>query len=505
MQLSRPLRAALAGTLAAAVLSLAASTNAAARGEEPSSSGAPGIVKRPKSLVIGIDGATFASFAKAEMPRVKSLMADGMTATGNLYANPMAPTSSGPGWSSLATGAWPDKHKVVDNSFNGARPDLYPDYATRLENADPTLDTLVVGTWAPIRDTVFGPAVDTRLGGVSDDDTTATAVARLGATDVEAAFVHLDEVDGAGHYYGTGHRAYLDALNRADTRIGRILDAVTARAAYAEENWQIVVTADHGHLPNGGHGGNSPSERQTFVIAKGTGFAPGSVRHDVKVTDVAPTVLRHFGVAADPAWQLDGTAIGALAPDDFDALRPALNTRVDELALPSTLKGWTATSPSGWTIDNSAMPAGGVTEWRGWSFATDEFWSNTDLGQGRETNVRARDVFAVADSDEWDDKTHGAGPFDSTLTSPAFAVSGGALATVSYATTYKVDGPQTGDVHISFDGGPRQLLRSYRADHNAHERLAVDVPPGVTTARLHFHYTGTNSAFWTIDQVGLTL
>ncbi|GGY83972.1 alkaline phosphatase family protein [Streptomyces omiyaensis] len=504
MQLSRPLRAALAGTLAAAVLPLAASTNAAARGEAPSSSGATGAVKRPKSLVIGVDGATFASFDKAKMPRVKGLMAGGMTATNNLYANPMAPTSSGPGWSSVATGAWPDKHKVVDNSFNGARPDLYPDYATRLEAADPALDTLVVGTWAPIRDTVFGPAVDTRLGGVSDADTTATAVSRLKTTDVEAAFVHLDEVDGAGHYYGTAHRAYLDALNKADTQIGQILDAVASRPTYADEDWQIVVTADHGHLPNGGHGGNSPGERQTFVIAKGTGFAPGSVRHDVKVTDIAPTVLAHFGVAADPAWQLDGKAIGTLAPDAFDALRPALNTRADELALPAALKGWTTTPPSGWTIDNTAMPAGGITEWRGWSFATDEFWSNTDLGQGRETNVRARDVFAVADSDEWDDKSHGGGPFDSTLTSPAFAVSGGAPATVSYATTYKVDGPQTGDVHISFDGGPRQLLRSYRADHNAYEKLTVAVPPGVTTARLHFHYTGTNSAFWTIDQVSLT-
>ncbi|MGW0122381.1 alkaline phosphatase family protein [Streptomyces sp. NPDC003327] len=504
MHLSRTLRAVLASTVAAAVLPLAASvTHAAAGGPQPSA-GASAATKRPKSLVIGIDGATFATFDKARMPRLKGLMATGMTATSNLYANPMAPTSSGPGWSTIATGVWPDKHKVVDNSFAGARYDLYPDYATRLENANPALNTVIVGTWSPIRDTVFGPAVDTRLGGVSDADTTATAVSKLKTTDADATFVHLDEVDGAGHSYGTEHRAYLDALNKADTRIGQILDAVTSRTAYADEDWQIVVTADHGHMPNGGHGGNTPGERQTFVIAKGAGFAPGSVRNDVKVSDVAPTVLAHFGVTADPAWQLDGKAIGTLTPDAFDALRPSLNTRVDELALPSTLKGWTTTAPGGWTVDNSAMPTGGVTEWRGWSFATDEFWSNTDLGQGRETNVRARDVFAVADSDEWDDKAHGAGQFDSTLVSPAFAVTGGTTATVSYATNYKIDGPQTGDVHISFDGGPRQLVQSYRADRNAFEKFAVAVPAGATTARLSFRYTGTNSAFWTIDQVALT-
>ncbi|WP_106970021.1 MULTISPECIES: alkaline phosphatase family protein [Streptomyces] len=503
MRLSRSVRAALAGTVAVAVLPLAASAHAASA-EEGATAGAAAVVKQPKSLVIGIDGATFAKFEKAKMPRVKGLMAAGMTATSNLYANPMAPTSSGPGWSTIATGTWPDKHKVVDNSFTGARYDLYPDYATRLESADAALDTLVVGTWGPIPTTVFGPAVDTRLGGVSDADTTATAVSRLTTTDADATFVHLDEVDGAGHYYGTEHRAYLDALNVADTQIGRILDAVTSRTTYADEDWQIVITADHGHAPGGGHGGNTPAERQTFVIAKGTGFAPGSVRHDVKVADIAPTVLSHFGVVPDPAWQLDGKAIGSLAPDAFDALRPALNTRVDELALSSTLKGWTTTAPSGWTVDNSAMPTGGVTEWRGWSFATDEFWTNTDRGQGRETNVRARNVFAVADSDEWDDKAHGAGQFDSTLVSPAFAVTGGATATVSYATNYKVDGPQTGDVYVSFDGGPQQLLQSYRADRNAFEKLTVTVPAGAATARLSFRYTGTNSAFWTVDQVTLT-
>ncbi|MGW7428247.1 alkaline phosphatase family protein [Streptomyces sp. NPDC054861] len=516
MHLPRSLRAALAVTVAAAVLPLAAAAHAAgpvagkgapAAGQKkvrPSGAPATTAAKQPKSLVIGVDGATFATFDKARMPRVKGLMAGGMTATSNLYAHPMAPTSSGPGWSSIATGAWPDKHKVVDNTFAGARYDLYPDYATRLENSDPALDTLVVGTWSPIRDTVFGPAVDTRLGGVNDADTTATAVSKLTTTDADATFVHLDEVDGAGHSHGTEHQAYRDALNVADGQIGRILDAVTSRPGYADEDWQIIVTADHGHKPGGNHGGNTPGERQTFVIAKGTGFTPGSVRHDVKITDIAPTVLAHFGIAADPAWQLDGRPIAALTPDAFDTLRPTLNARVDELGLPSTLKGWKTTPPAGWSVDNSALPTGGVTEWRGWSFATDEFWSNTDLGQSRETNVRARNVFAVADSDEWDDKAHGAGQFDSTLVSPAFPVTGGASATVSYATNYRIDGPQTGDTYISFDGGAPQLLKSYRADRNAFEKLTVAVPAGATSARLRFRYTGTNSAFWTVDQVTVT-
>ncbi|MFH8368295.1 alkaline phosphatase family protein [Streptomyces sp. NPDC018031] len=498
--MSRCLRTALAAAVAVTALPLAAAVQAGAAERTEAPRAAAG-AKRAKSLVIGIDGATFGKFDAARMPTIDGLRADGLTAPGNLYAPPMAPTSSGPGWSTIVTGVWPDKHKVVDNSFNGSDFARYPDYGTRLEAANPALNTLVVGTWGPITSQVFGPAADTRIAGADDADTTARAAAKLAGTDADATFVHLDEVDGAGHDHGAASPRYREALETADSQVSRLLTAVTSRPTYPDEDWLIIIAADHGHTDGGGHGGSSPGERETFVIAKGAGITPGSVRHDVKIADIAPTVLAHAGVTAYPAWQLDGKPISALKPDAFDALRPSLRTRVDETGLPSTVKGWTDTAPAGWSVDNSAMPAGGVTEWRGWSFATDRFWTNTQLGQGRETNVRARDVFAVADSDEWDDKAHGAGQFDSTLISPAYPVTGGTRATVSYASHYKVDGPQTGDVYISYDGGAPRLLKSYRSDVNTVERLTVDVPAGVTSARLRFRYTGTNSAFWTVDQV----
>ncbi|MGW1407567.1 alkaline phosphatase family protein [Streptomyces sp. NPDC002403] len=505
MSLSRSARTVLAATTVAAVALPLATTAAHAQGSKAPAAapyaGLPSGTKQAKTLVIGIDGATFDAFSRADIPHIEQLMAKGLTARSNLYADPMAPTVSGAGWSSIATGVWPDKHNVKDNNFTAPNYGRYPDYATRLETADPATSTLVVGTWSPIPQTVFGARTDLRIAGGNDEGTTAKAADYLAHGNPDSTFVHLDEVDGAGHSTGSASDAYLKALNTADAQVGRLLDAVTSRPTYAKEDWLVVVTADHGHTPTGGHGGNTPLERGTFVIAQGKGIRPGSVRDDVKITDIAPTVLRHEGVATDPAWNLDGTSLAELKPDAFDALRPALRTPVDETGLPAGTKGWTNTAPEGWSIDNSKMPAGGVTEWRGWSFATDEFWTNAERGQGRETNVRARDVFAVADSDEWDDKAHGAGQFDSTLVSPAYRLNGAAAATVSYATNYRVDGPQTGDVYVSYDGGAPQLVKSYRADSNTVEHLELAVPAGARTARLSFRYTGTNSAFWTVDQV----
>ncbi|MGY3678744.1 alkaline phosphatase family protein [Streptomyces sp. TE33382] len=506
MHISRSARTAVA---AATVLAVTLPLTAAAHAEESkaattaSYAGLPSGTKQAKTLVIGVDGASIDTFGRAFVPNLDKLMSTGLTARSSLFADPMAPTVSGAGWSSIATGVWPDKHNVKDNDFTAPEYGRYPDYATRPETADPATSTLVAGTWNPIPRIVFGAATDLRIAGGDDAGTTAKAEDYLAHGNPDSAFVHLDEVDGAGHSSGTGSDACLKALGVADARIGRLLDAVASRPTYAQEDWLVVITSDHGHTPAGGHGGNSPGERGTFVIARGKGIAPGSVRHDVKITDIAPTVLRHEGVATAPAWNLDGTALAELKPDAFDALRGSLRAPVDETKLPAGTKGWTNTSPDGWSIDNARMPAGGVTEWRGWSFATDEFWTNAELGQGRETGVRARDVFAVADSDEWDDKAHGAGQFDSTLISPAYRLNGAATANLSYATDYRVDGPQTGDVYVSYDGGAPQPVKSYRANFNTVERLGLDVPAGARTARFSFRHTGTNSAFWTADRVAL--
>ncbi|MGN0127838.1 alkaline phosphatase family protein [Glutamicibacter soli] len=476
---------------------------AAAKKSTPVYEGLPSGVNKKKTLVIGLDGAAMAQINKKNTPNMAKLISEGMVSESNLYANPMAPTVSGAGWSSIATGVWPDKHKVPDNSFSNPNYDQYPDYLTRIENARAQSSTLVVGTWSPIPDKVFAKGADLKLRGGNDAGTTAKAVDYLLNGNPDSTFVHLDEIDGAGHSNGSDSIAYTRGHKTADQQIGQMLQAIEQRKTYHKEDWVVMVTSDHGHTPGGGHGGSSIRERATFVIANGKQFKAGTERHDVKITDIAPTVLKHQGVRIEDEWNLDGKNISSIAADDFDTLRPHLKKAKDESKLSAQTKGWTTTAPSGWTIDNSAMPKGGVREWRGWSFTTDEFWTNTDLNQGRETSVHNRNVFAVADSDEWDDKAHDPGQFDSTLISPEYKVKGGQSATLSFASNYRIDGPQSGEVFVSFDGGEPVLVKSYDKNYNGVESITIDVPKKAKKAQVSFRYTGTNSAFWSIDQVSL--
>ncbi|MEU8434215.1 alkaline phosphatase family protein [Streptomyces sp. NPDC029216] len=500
-------------TAAAATPTDPATATAAAEAAAKAAATAASATTTGKVLVIGLDGVVLDRVKAANAPHLKGLMAEGLTARSTLYANPMAATSSGPGWSTIATGVWPDQHGVKDNTFTGKNYGTHPDFLTRAENAKPALNTYAAADWEPLTSTdaggpVFSAKVDKRLSlkgdrdgyGTEDPKTATAASAELRDGNPDASFVYFGQVDGAGHSYGAASQQYLDAIGRVDTLVGQLLTAVKARPAYAQENWKVLVTTDHGHTDAGGHGGSTLQERGTFVIAKGAGIPAGSVRDDVKLVDVAATALAQVGV---PTTGLDGVPLDSADDDPFDSLRPALQARVDETGIPAGVKGFTHTPPAGWSVDNSKMGTGGVTEWAGWAFVTDEFWSQAQRDQWRELNVRSRDVFAVADSDEWDDKTH-TGGFDSTLVTPKWAVTGGSTRTLDFQTHYRHEPGQTAQVLVSYNGGAPTVVKTYTADAVARaESLPLQIPAGATDVQVRFRYSGNNNWFWTVDNVRL--
>ena len=119
-----------------------------------------------KTLVIGLDGASFDFLAPADMPNLDALRAEGMTAASNLYAAPMAGTVSGPGWSTIATGVWPDKHRVTDNNFSNPTTPRTPTTSPASRRPTPRSRRTSSAPGAPSRRPIFGPAkVDARVAG----------------------------------------------------------------------------------------------------------------------------------------------------------------------------------------------------------------------------------------------------------------------------------------------------------------------------------------------------
>ena len=279
--------------------------------------GAPEPVR--KVLLIGVDGVRVDVLASAATPNIDALIATGKFSD---RARTGSPTVSGPSWSSMLIGVWPEKHGVHGNDFSDNEYDDFPDFLTRLEQVDPEFRTYAIVDWPPLGSTaaggpLIGDLVDVRrmidgdsLGyATADSISVAVAVRYLESEDPDAMFVYLGNVDVVGHDRGSLAPEYRRAIEVADGQVGELVAAMKRRSTYEREDWLVLVSTDHGRRDDGGHGGESDLEHTIFYLAAGPGAARGQADFP-EIVDVAVTALTHLGITIDTAWQLDGRSVG---------------------------------------------------------------------------------------------------------------------------------------------------------------------------------------------------
>jgi Metalloenzyme superfamily len=134
------------------------------------------------------------------------------------------------------------------------------------------------------------------------------------------------DVDRAGHAEGVGetYRATAGAVDRMLRAAVASLDLSTTT---------VIVTADHGHVAPGGHGGIEREVAHVPLILAGKGVVPGAQIRDPRLIDVAPTVAALLGVPAP--GHAEGRALVealALTPAERERRTAADAARVAELA-----------------------------------------------------------------------------------------------------------------------------------------------------------------------------
>ena len=261
-------------------------------------------------VVISVDGLRPDAIAAYSAPTLQRLAQEGALARD---ARTVLPSKTLPSHVSMLTGLAPAGHGVL---WNNDKTD------ERGTVAVPTIFALARRSGFRTA-AIFGKRKFRQLeqpdaldhaehpGGVISSAWSARHTANQAAAYVRRArpnllFVHIAEVDRAGHRSGWMSAPYGAAVARADAAVARILDA--ADEAYGPGRYTLILTADHGGHGRD-HGSADPRDVAIPWLAWGNGVEPGAqLPTAIRTMDTAATVLWLLGVTVPPGW--DGVPVG---------------------------------------------------------------------------------------------------------------------------------------------------------------------------------------------------
>jgi hypothetical protein len=258
-------------------------------------------------LVIGVDGLDGEEMRDISVPVMEQLMGRGFWSYA-AHTQLTEATSSGPGWTSILTGVEASVHGISSNSGYEDRNTNYPSFLYRAK------DELGLGIsasiqWSDIWEILESDAYDATGSGIMEE-VAATMNGHLRSGLYQVHFVHLDDVDGAGHSDGfvASESAYVEAVQQVDGMIGEMVEALLDRPEIETEHWLVLVTSDHGGDTWGSHG-TMTSDYQTIpLIIAGPGLGSTELEDsEGSHMDIHPTVIDFLGLNPDD-YGLDGNS-----------------------------------------------------------------------------------------------------------------------------------------------------------------------------------------------------
>ena len=227
-------------------------------------------------VIFGVDGAG-GEFENIDTPNFDRIFGSGSI---NYHGVAQSPTISAQNWGSMIYGVSASTHKKTNSYIASNKhtdenlPSFIKTYATNHKKA--TYFSAV--NWSPINFGLFEDVENlTKVNGSEvyeglssediDQKVADSVVERLKERKDRVVFTQFDSVDHAGHSYGPESDKYINAIKNIDRLIGQIYDAYASKNLLKSTLFMCV--SDHGHKPNGGHGGDSEKEKSTMIAVNG--------------------------------------------------------------------------------------------------------------------------------------------------------------------------------------------------------------------------------------------
>ncbi|WP_435471263.1 LamG-like jellyroll fold domain-containing protein [Variovorax sp. GB1P17] len=276
-----------------------------------------------KVLLIGIDGLNInqlqEAIAQQRMPALAQLKLRAAYTGGIAGTVTQQETLSGPGWATIVTGAWANRHKV--NSDAVAQTPQADTLFRRLASASPSRKAAVAASNAQLvgllQADVQGAAIDRLVDCAGVDLCVAASAEKAianGSHDLVLANFHaLAPIASTG-----SDSDYKGALEVLDAQVAKLLAAIQARQqANGKEEWLVLASTDRAMRAKGAPVPPPRADKTTFIAlnkpanAVFNAAAPMDLYDYPSAADIAPTVLDFLGaVDADPAlWTMDGQSL----------------------------------------------------------------------------------------------------------------------------------------------------------------------------------------------------
>lgn len=246
-------------------------------------------------FIIGIDGA--GRFIKdADTPNFDRIFKNGAV---NYTARAEVKTDSGPNWGAILTGVSYFKTMMnngVVGSVERAADTDYPTVFNLVRRANPDAVLASYCNWGSINHGIVENEIGVEKVNIGDDAKLTDAICEYfdAGNAPELFFVQFDSVDHEGHSHGSKSSEYFRQLNIVDGYLGRVYDCLEENGLL--EDALFIVTADHGHTINGGHGGITMRETNVTVAVSGkTVVSGGKLDSDTRNRDIAAIALYALG------------------------------------------------------------------------------------------------------------------------------------------------------------------------------------------------------------------
>lgn len=264
------------------------------------------------AAIIGVDGAG-AWFTEEIAPSSYAIGQDGAS---GYDVQSCTPTISAQCWGTMLLGVQPEVHKLTNDYIteNPTDPDgEFPSLFKLIKKADPEAKLASFSAWTPINIGIIEDHIGVVKGTAAfpeiedkevrypkvDASVTEQAVNYLAENVPSLLFVHLNNVDAAGHFHDYTSPEHFKAITLADSMIKQIYDAYERQGVLDET--LFIIVADHGGLEQR-HGGDSPDEKNVFLGIHGRTIVPGSRIVDAELQDIPMIIAYALGIDIPENW-----------------------------------------------------------------------------------------------------------------------------------------------------------------------------------------------------------